>query len=91
MTEGDYDAISAVGVIGPGHAPPEFIDQVLSVLAPGGLFVFSINEAAMQDPVYDTHIDAHLAGKTAHLLFREFGDHLPGHDLKSTVFVLQKA
>lgn len=87
---GAYASIAAVGVISPGHAPAEMIDQVLALLPAGGHFVFSLNDHALEDPSFRGHIAAAIEAGTAELRFEEYGAHLPGIDLKAVVFVLQK-
>lgn len=88
---GDYAAIAAVGVIGAGAAPISVFDTVMNGLASGGLFVFSFNDHALEDPVNEARINEWTDCGAARLLFCEHGDHLPGIDLKSTVYVLEKA
>jgi len=88
---GTYANISAVGVLNPGHAPAEALDQVLELLLAGGCFVFSLNDHALQDHSYEARINEHVDAGNARLLFREYGTHLPEIDLKSNVYVLQKA
>ncbi len=91
---GDYGQIAAVGVFSPGHAPPEMIPTVMDLLEPGGLFVFSLNDHALEDPGYDAAIEdlaARPAGERGvEVLFREYGEHLPKADLKAAVCVLRR-
>jgi predicted TPR repeat methyltransferase len=88
---GDYTHAAAVGVISPGHAPPETIDQVMALLPAGGCFVFSLNDHALEDPSYEAPVHALADAGSAEVVFREHGDHLPGQNLKSVVYVLRKA
>ncbi|MDZ7709487.1 MAG: hypothetical protein U5K36_04910 [Roseovarius sp.] len=44
-----YRAIVAVGAIGAGAAPAEYIDRALAHLEPGGLFVVSLNDHTLED------------------------------------------
>ena len=67
------------------------IDGILGTLDPGGLFVFSLNDHTLQDPDYEARIVEHTDSGAARLLFREYGDHLPGINMKSNVYVLEKA
>lgn len=87
---GGYHIIAAVGVIGAGAAPPEAFDSVMSALEPGGRFVFSFNDHALALPEFPAKLEEHLA-KGARLLFEEHGPHLPKIDVKSTVYILEKA
>ena len=87
---GAYAQIAAVGVISPGHAPADMIGQVLALLPAGGHFVFSLNDHALEDPSFRSHIAAALEAGSAELVFEHYGDHLPGIDLKAMVFVLRR-
>lgn len=88
--QGEYAHIAAMGVLNPGHAPAETLDQILDLLEPAGLFVFSLNDHALEDKSYEARINEHVDCGTALLLFREYGDHLPKIGLKSNVYVLEK-
>ncbi len=87
---GDYAHIAAVGVFSPGHAPASMIGEVLALLPPGGCFVFSLNDHALEDPAYDAHIDALVDSGIAELAFREYGGHLTVRGIKADVCVLRK-
>ncbi|MCA8868052.1 MAG: class I SAM-dependent methyltransferase [Rhodobacteraceae bacterium] len=88
---GSYAAITAVGVLASDHAPAGMIDDVLQSLTKGGLFVFSLNDHTLQDPSFEARIAENVDTGFARLLFKEHGPHLPGIDLKSTVYVLEKS
>lgn len=90
VAPGAYAAMVAVGVINPGHAPPETVDAVLEHLHPGGLFVFSLNDHALAEPGFGAKVDEVIARSVAECPFREHGPHLPGIGLEATVFVLRK-
>lgn len=87
---GDYAAAAAVGVVNPGHAPPETLDAVLAILPPGGCFVLSLNDHALAEPPFPGRVDRLVADGTAELAFREHGPHLPGIGLEATVYVLRR-
>lgn len=87
---GDYAAITAMGVIGAGAAPLEVFDMLLSSLAAGGKFVLSFNDSTLQDPAFETRLHARITEGTASLLSESYGDHLPGINMKSKVYVLEK-
>jgi hypothetical protein len=79
-------------VIGAGAAPLSTFDRVMELLGPGGLFVLSFNDHALEDPAYEAKIEAEVTGAgTARLILREYGDHIPGIDLKAYVYLLEKA
>lgn len=88
---GDYAAITATGVISLGAAPPETLDILLECLDAGGLLAFSYNDATLQDQSYTDKLTSVLASQTAHLLYENYGPHLPKKDMNSSVYVLEKA
>lgn len=88
---GEYAAIAAIGVIGAGAAPISVFDTLMNGLAVGGLLVFSFNDHALADPAFEGKLNEWLDCGAARLLFREHGPHLPGIDLKSNVYVIEKA
>ena len=90
FSKGPYGSVAAIGVIGRGAAPlPVFFD-ITGQMAQGSHFVFSFNDHTMEDPGFGAAVNAVVDSGAFALLFREYGDHLPGHDMKSWVFVLEK-
>ena len=89
-TPGDYAAIAAIGVIGAGAAPISTFDLLMKALAKGGLLVFSFNDHALQDKANEARVNEWIDCGAARLLFREHGAHLPGINLKSNVYVIEK-
>ena len=87
---GAYSNLAAIGVLNPGHAPASTLDEILALLPQGGLFVFSLNDHALEDHSYEARLNEHVDSGSAALLFREHGPHLPKIDLKSNVYVLKK-
>lgn len=87
---GQYGNIAAVGVFSPSHAPAGMIDQVLDLLPMGGLFVFSLNDHTLEHPEYEQRVQAVTDAGSAAVVFRDHGEHLPGHGLKALIYVLQK-
>jgi len=80
----------AAGVINPGHADPSAIDNLLAVLPGGGLFAFSLNDHALEDPRFEGRVHAHVDSGNAEVLMREYGEHMPGLDLRSVIYLLRK-
>ncbi|WP_170403179.1 class I SAM-dependent DNA methyltransferase [Ruegeria arenilitoris] len=90
LETGAYKAIAAIGVIGAGAAPPQTFDMLMKVLPKGGLLAFSFNDHTLDDPCYTGRLNEWLDMGAARLLFREHGPHLPGLDLKSDVYIVEK-
>ncbi|MEP3333946.1 methyltransferase domain-containing protein [Sedimentitalea sp.] len=87
---GDYAAIAAIGVIGAGAAPISVFDTMMGGLTSGGLLVFSFNDHALEDPANEGRLSEYLDCGAARLLCKEYGDHLPGINLKCNVYIVEK-
>ncbi len=87
---GDYAAIAAIGVIGAGAAPISVFDQLMTALGKGGKLVFSLNDHALEESQNTARINEWTDCGAARILFCEYGDHLPGINLKANVYVLEK-
>lgn len=87
---GDYAAIAAIGVIGAGAAPIAVFDLLMGALSPGGRLVWSFNDNALKDPANEAKVSEYLDCGAAQLLFRKRGPHLPGINMKSVVYVIEK-
>lgn len=85
-----YRNALAAGVLSPGLAPPEAIDQILEFLPAGGRLAFSLNDHAIDDGAHLGRLNEIIDAGLAELEFKEYGDHIPGTDLKSFVYVLRR-
>lgn len=88
--EGAYVNAMAAGVLSPGLAPPEALDQIFEFLPAGGRLAFSLNDHAISDGAHLGRMTEIIDGGWVVLEFKEYGDHIPGTDLKSYVYVLRK-
>ncbi len=88
---GEHTLISAVGAIGIGAAPVSTLDTLLDALPSGGMLVFSFSDPTLADSMSTACLNEWLDCGAARLLFSEHGDHLPGKDMASTVYVVEKA
>jgi predicted TPR repeat methyltransferase len=91
VPRGEYRLITGTGVLGVGAAPPEVFDMIMHALPRDGMFAFSYNDHALANKSYTTKISEWVDCGAAHLLFKEYGEHLPGLDMKSEVYVIRKA
>lgn len=91
ITAGHYAIIAAIGVIGVGAAPLTTFDLLMHALPAGGVLGFSFNDHALADPSYEAKVSEWVDTGHARLLFREYGDHLPGVGLKSNVYVIERS
>jgi predicted TPR repeat methyltransferase len=90
VNPGDYGAIVAAGVVSPGAAPASLLGDLADLLENGGRLAFSFNDHALSDETYVEALRA-LPDRGMTCLLEEYGDHLPGIGLKSTVYVFDKA
>ena len=90
IAPGSYGVICAVGVISPGAAPASLLGELADALEDGGRLAFSFNDHALADASYLDALRA-LRERGMTLLFEQYGDHLPGIGLKSTVYVFDRA
>ncbi len=91
FASGSYEVVTAIGLIGPGAAPLGLLDQLLDLVAAGGLFGLSFNDHALADPAFPAKVREHDTNGTATVVFEEHGPHLPGLGVESTVYVLRRA
>lgn len=87
---GQYNAIAGVGVISTGAGPASLMQTLMNLLPTGGHLGFSLNDHALEDPDYTAGVAALEA--TGHInKVADYGDHLPGLNLKSMIYVFEKA
>lgn len=89
IAKGAYPLIVACGVIGSGAAPLDVLDTLASCLNTGGKLAFSFNDKTLADPAYSDRVRAHTQNGFD-LIFEKRGTHLPGIDMKSTVYIVEK-
>ncbi|MEL6411202.1 MAG: methyltransferase domain-containing protein [Pseudomonadota bacterium] len=85
-----YKVITCIGVIGIGAAPASTIDRIMEALPQNGLFGLSLNDHALSDPAYEPRLEDWVERDAARLLFKAYGAHLPGQNLFSNVYILEK-
>jgi len=88
---GQYGAIAAIGAIGASAAPASSVDDIMHALGSGGFFVLSLNDHALSDRVFEAKLCEWIDCGAAHLLFKEYGPHLPGIKMNANVYVIEKA
>lgn len=85
----DYSIIAAIGVISLGAAPADTLHTLLTALPPGGLLGFSYNDATLAEQSYMDALEK--AQDEATLIHEAYGDHLPGKNMKSSIYILRKS
>ncbi|WP_224815071.1 class I SAM-dependent methyltransferase [Hasllibacter sp. MH4015] len=86
---GGHTIIAAIGVVSLGAAPAETLHTLIAALPPGGLLGFSYNDATLADQTYMEALAK--ARNSADLIHDSYGDHLPGKDMKSSIYILRKS
>jgi predicted TPR repeat methyltransferase len=87
----EYETVTAIGLLGPGGAPAEVLDTLISGLARGAKLVFSLNDHAIAEKTYEGRLSEHMDYGGIRLLMRDYGPHLPAQNLKSYIYVIEKA
>jgi len=90
IAEGVYQNAAAIGCVTPECMPPTVLDEILSKLPQGGALAFSVNDRSAADGTITGRIMTLTDCGAADLVFKEYGEHLPGIGLKATVYVLKK-
>ena len=88
--KGEYTHIAAIGVISVGAAGIDVLDTLMDVLPEAGTLTFSLNDHTLMVPEYLMRINEYVDVGGAEIIFKEYGEHLPGLELNSTVFILKK-
>lgn len=73
-----------------GHAGSQLIGSVLSLMEPGGLFGFLMNDHTLEDPGYQAEIDRLIKARQIRVRWSEYDDHLPQISLNSIIMVIEK-
>lgn len=90
VNQGDYTAIMAVGVISTGAGPASLMDDLIQLVPKGGYFGLSLNDHALDDPEYPAGI-ARLKQGGHMTVIEDYGAHLPGLNVKSMIYIFEKA
>lgn len=85
-----YEAVVAVGAIGAGAAPAENIDAAIEALAPGGIFVVSLNDHTLDDDQFEARLTRAVTEGRVEKLLAEDGPHLPAIDLGARIWAVRK-
>lgn len=88
---GAYSVVTAAGAISHGAAPGVVYDQLLDILAPGAVFVFSLNDESRKMEEYAGPLRASLSEGRVRMLSEEHGPHFDhaGTTIGSTVYVVE--
>lgn len=73
-----------------GVAPLAVLDQIMTLLAPKGLFVFSLNDQTLGDPAYNGQVENYVKQGQATLHLEDYGNHLPKLNINSNIYIHEK-
>ncbi len=90
MDDASFDAVTIVGVFSFGHVAPASCDELVRVLKPSGWLIIALNEQFWDKGDLCAKLDQLEGDGQIKIAEREFGDHLPGHDVKGWVIAAQK-
>ncbi|MEP1207447.1 MAG: methyltransferase domain-containing protein [Rhizobiaceae bacterium] len=85
-----YDIVTCVGVFSFGHVFPAACDELLRVLRKGGYLVIALNEQYWDKGDLAEKLGQLEADGTISILEKQFGEHLPGHDVNGWVIAAVK-
>ncbi|MDD9909679.1 MAG: class I SAM-dependent methyltransferase [Ahrensia sp.] len=85
-----FDVVTCVGVFSFGHVEPDACDELLRVLKPGGFLIIALNDPFWQRGDLASKIEQLEGDKRVIVRAKEFGDHLPGHNVMGWVIALEK-
>ena len=88
--DGSYDAVTCVGVFSFGHVYPDACDELLRVLKPGGHLIIALNEPYWDKGDLAAKLEQLTASGSIEVLEKQYGDHLPGHNVNGYVIAAVK-
>lgn len=59
FADATFQVIFSTGTITPKHAPPESFDDLIRIVKPGGLIIFSMRNDPAQEPAYPAAVAQH--------------------------------
>ena len=90
LADNAYDVVTCVGVFSFGHVFPDACDELLRGLKSGGLFIIALNEPYWDKGDLSDKLNSLEAAGKIRILEVQYGEHLPGHDVKGYVIAVQK-
>ncbi|MEL6966547.1 MAG: methyltransferase domain-containing protein [Pseudomonadota bacterium] len=91
IPDASYDIVTAVGIFSFGHVDPKACEELLRILKPHGHLIVALNDPFWQKGDLRAQLEAMIARGVATEKAKEFGDHLPGHNVMGWVIALQRS
>lgn len=85
-----YDAVTCVGVFSFGHVSPDACDDLLRIVKSGGHIIIALNEQFWEKGDLAQKIAMLEQTGKIEVCAKEYGDHLPGHNVNGWVLALKK-
>ena len=90
VEDGTYDVVTCVGVFSFGHVYPDACDELLRVLRQDGHLIIALNAPYWDKGDLAEKLATLESSGTIDILEKEYGDHLPGHDVYGWVIAAVK-
>jgi len=90
--DNSFSAVTCFGSLGPGHAPPDCLDEFIRVTRPGGHVIFNVRPDTYEEQGLQAKIDNLLMGSTVREVDRspDFRPYLLSEpELGAQIFVLK--
>ena len=85
-----YDMVTCVGVFSFGHVYPDACDELLRILKPEGHLIIALNEPYWDKGDLSDKLDRLTENGSIEILEKQYGDHLPGHNVMGWVIAAVK-
>ena len=88
--DGEYDALTAVGVFSFGHIMADAVEELLRVIKTNGIIVIVLNDHFYEEGSLTKKLKVLQNEGKLEIIKQEHGDHIPENDLKGWVISLRK-
>jgi len=90
IADSTYDCVTCVGVFSFAHVSPNACDDLLRILKPGGYLIIALNDPFWKKGDLSKKLEQLERDGKLTIQSKEFGDHLPGHNVSGWVICGQK-
>lgn len=88
--DGEYGALTAVGIFSFGHVLPDAVDEFLRVTRPGAPIVIGLNDHFYRDGALPQKLDRLARDGRVEQISAEHGEHIPGTGLTGWVIAVRR-
>ena len=88
--DGEYDALTAVGVFSFGHIMADAVEELLRVIKTNGIIVIGLNDHFYEEGSLTKKLKVLQNEGKLEIIKQKHGDHIPENDLKGWVITLKK-